>query len=66
MPSKLILTVRVEYVFVFCTYHPSFFPILKIVSMLTTCVTVVAVDFIKLIKNNRFILHLSAVVVMCM
>ena len=46
-----ILTVRVEYVFVFCTYHPSFFPILKIVIMLTTCVIVDAVDLIKLIKN---------------
>ena len=66
MPSKLILTVRVEYVFVFCTYHPSFFPILKFVIMLTTCVIVDAVDLIKLIKNIWYILHLSVVVVTCM
>ena len=66
MRSKLILTVSVEYVFVFCTYHQSFFPILKFVIMLTTCVIVDAVDLIKLIKNIRYILHLSVVVVTCM
>ena len=58
-----ILTVSVEYVFVFCAYHPSFFPI---VIMLTTCVIVDAVDLIKLIKNIWYILHLSVVVVTCM
>ena len=61
-----ILTVSAEYVFVFCAYHPSFFPILKIVIMLTTCVIVDAVDLIKLIKNIWYILHLSVVVVTCM
>ena len=64
MPSKLILSVSVKYVFVFCTYHPSFFPILKFVIMLTTCVIVDAVELTELIKIIRFILHLSVVVVL--
>ena len=59
-----ILTVSAEYVFVFCAYHPSFFPILKIVIMLTTCVIVDAVELTELIKIIRFILHLSVVVVL--